>query len=399
MKLNKKSIESINVSGKKVICRVDYNVPLNENLEITDDLRIKSSFKTINYLLDNNAAVILMSHLGRPKGRVVENLRLKPIFEYLKEHLQHPCYYVRDCIGPEVDKKAKELKPGEVLLLENLRFYPEEEANDPEFAKKLASLADIYVNDAFGTAHRAHASTEGITKFMEVSVAGYLMMKEINYLIKAIEFPQRPLTAVIGGKKVSDKIKVLKRLVEKCDNILIGGGMAYTFFKAKGIPIGDSILDQNGLEVAKEVLKTAEHKKKNLILPVDIVIADKFSDEANTKLIDIEDGIPDGWQGLDIGDKTIELFSKILEETKMLIWNGPVGVFELKKFSRGTKELIKFIAEHSMISIIGGGDTASAIEHFGYSSEMTHISTGGGASLELLEGKELPGIAALDDLN
>lgn len=386
----------VDVSKKKVICRVDFNVPLNKNLEIADDLRIKSSFKTINYLLANNASVILMSHLGRPKGKVVEELRLIPIYKYLKTNLKANIYYVKDCIGAEVETKAKDLKPKEVLLLENLRFHKEETDNDPEFSRKLSTLAELYVNDAFGTAHRAHASTEGITKFLP-SVAGFLMTKELDYLIKAVEHPKRPLTAIIGGKKVKDKINVLKRLVEICDNILIGGGMAYTFLKVKGFEIGNSILDKEGIETAKNVMEMANKYKKNLILPVDIMIADEFNNDANKKIVDVKDGIPKGWEGLDIGPKTIKLFNKVLEDTRMLIWNGPVGVFELPNFAIGTEEIIKFIAENSMVSIIGGGDTAAAIQKFGFVSKITHISTGGGAALEVLEGKQLPGLEALDD--
>lgn len=395
--MQKKSLESIDVHDKTVIVRVDYNVPLNDQLEITDDLRIKSSFKTLTYLLNHGAAVILMSHLGRPKGKVVDKLRMKPIYEYLKEHLSANCYYLEDCIGVEVETRAKQLNKGEVLLLENLRFHPEEKSNDPEFAQKLARLGGIYVNDAFGSAHRAHASTAGITAFMDICVAGYLMIKEIDYLVNAIEHPKRPLTAIIGGKKVSDKIKVLDRLLEKCDSLLIGGGMAYTFLKANGVSIGDSILDNEGLDKALHVMKKAKDLNKEVLLPIDVLIADKFDQNANTKIVYVEDGIPDGWQGLDIGEKTITIFSEVLEKSNFVIWNGPVGVFEMEKFAVGTKTLAKKIASLDIMSIIGGGDTASAVEKFGYASNMTHISTGGGASLELLEGKELPGITALDD--
>jgi 3-phosphoglycerate kinase len=394
--VQKKTIESIDVTNKRVICRVDFNVPLDENNNITDDLRIKSSFATINYLLNKKASVILMSHLGRPKG-VDEKLRLKPVFEYLKKNLQATVYYAQDCIGEEVKTLAKKLKPGEVLLLENLRFHKEEEKNDSNFAKELASLAEIYVNDAFGTAHRAHASTEGITKFLP-AVAGYLMIKELDFLINAVENPKRPFTAIVGGKKVSDKILVLNRLLDICDNVLIGGGMTFTFLKAQNIDIGDSILDEKGLDLAKEILEKAKKMNKNLLLPLDIVAADDFSNDAEIKSVPADYGIPKGWQGLDIGFNTIKKFISVLKQSETILWNGPLGVFELDKFAKGTIEIAKYLASSGKTTIIGGGDTASAVENFGYGDKMTHISTGGGASLELLEGKELPGVAALNDL-
>ena len=394
--VDKKTIENIDVSNKRVICRVDFNVPLDEQLNITDDLRIKSSFPTIQYLLDKNASVILMSHLGRPKGKINEKLRLKPVFAYLEKNLINKVYFANDCVGEEVTKQAQSLKPGEVLLLENLRFHPEEEKNDPEFAKKLASLADIYVNDAFGSAHRAHASTEGIAKYLP-AVAGYLMVKELDYLINAVENPKRPFTAIVGGKKVSDKILVLNRLLDICDNVLIGGGMAYTFFKAQGYEIGDSILDEKGLDLAKEVMEKAKKLNKELLLPVDIVAADDFSNDANTKEVPADYGIPKGWQGLDVGFNTIKKFKKVLEKSETVLWNGPLGVFEMDTFSNGTMQIAQFLANSGKTTIIGGGDTASAVENFGYGGKMTHISTGGGASLELLEGKVLPGVAALND--
>ena len=393
--VNKKTIESINVKNKHVIVRVDFNVPLDDNLQITDDLRIKSSFPTINYLLERNAAVILMSHLGRPKG-VDDKLRLKPVFEYLKKHMKNKVYYTTDCIGDEVQKQAKNLKPGEVLLLENLRFHSEEEKNDPNFAKQLASLAEIYVNDAFGSAHRAHASTEGIAKYLP-AVAGFLMIKELDYLINAVENPKRPFTAIVGGKKVSDKILVLNRLLDICDNILIGGGMSFTFFKALGYEIGDSVLDEKGLDAAKQAMEKAKKLNKQLLLPVDIVVADEFSNDADTKSVPADYGIPKGWQGLDIGFNTIKKFKSVLKDSETILWNGPLGVFELEKFANGTIQIAQFLANSGKTTIIGGGDTASAVENFGYGDKMTHISTGGGASLELLEGKVLPGVAALND--
>ena len=393
--VNKKTIEDIDVSNKHVIVRVDFNVPLDDQLNITDDLRIKSSLPTINYLLSKNASVILMSHLGRPKG-IDEKLRLRPVYEYLKKNLSNTVYYATDCVGESVEKQAKSLKPGEVLLLENLRFHPEETKNDPVFAKQLASLAEIYVNDAFGSAHRAHASTEGVAKYLP-AVAGYLMIKELDYLINAVEDPKRPFTAIVGGKKVSDKILVLNRLLDICDNLLIGGGMAYTFFKAQGIEIGDSILDEKGLDLAKEVMEKAKKHNKQLLLPVDIVAADDFSNDAETRSVPADYGIPKGWQGLDIGFNTIKKFKKVLQDSETILWNGPLGVFELDAFANGTMQIAQFLANSGKTTIIGGGDTASAVENFGYGGKMTHISTGGGASLELLEGKVLPGVAALND--
>ena len=393
--VNKKTIEDIDVSNKRVIVRVDFNVPLDDQLNITDDLRIKSSLPTINYLLSKNASVILMSHLGRPKG-IDEKLRLRPVYEYLKKNLSNTVYYATDCVGESVEKQAKSLKPGEVLLLENLRFHPEETKNDPVFAKQLASLAEIYVNDAFGSAHRAHASTEGVAKYLP-AVAGYLMIKELDYLINAVEDPKRPFTAIVGGKKVSDKILVLNRLLDICDNLLIGGGMAYTFFKAQGIEIGDSILDEKGLDLAKEVMEKAKKHNKQLLLPVDIVAADDFSNDAETRSVPADYGIPKGWQGLDIGFNTIKKFKKVLQDSETILWNGPLGVFELDAFANGTMQIAQFLANSGKTTIIGGGDTASAVENFGYGGKMTHISTGGGASLELLEGKVLPGVAALND--
>lgn len=394
--VNKKTIEDIDVSNKRVIVRVDFNVPLDDQLAITDDLRIKSSFPTIKYLLDKNASVILMSHLGRPKGKVNEKMRLKPVFEYLQNQLETKVYYASDCVGEEVTKQAQNLKPGEVLLLENLRFHADEEKNDPDFAKQLASLADIYVNDAFGSAHRAHASTEGIAKYLP-AVAGYLMIKELDYLINAVENPKRPFTAIVGGKKVSDKILVLNRLLDICDNILIGGGMAYTFFKAQGYEIGDSILDEKGIDYAKEAMEKAKKLNKQLLLPEDIIAADDFSNDADTRSVPADYGIPKGWQGLDIGFNAIKRFIAVLKKSETILWNGPVGVFELEAFENGTLQIAKFLANSGKTTIIGGGDTASAVENFGYGDKMTHISTGGGASLELLEGKTLPGVAALND--
>ena len=386
----------VDVNNKKVLVRVDFNVPLDSITgEITDDLRIKSALPTIEYLLEKNAAIILISHLGRPKGKIIAEMSLKPVFKYLKKILNNPVFFVDDCIGEKVDNEISKLKSGEILLLENLRFYKEETSNDLDFAKKLSKLADLYVNDAFGTAHRAHASTEGVTHYLE-SVAGFLLKKEINFLVDSLENPIRPFTAIIGGKKVHDKIKVLKRLLEKTDTLLIGGGMAYTFLKAIGKEIGDSIVDIEGIDVANEILQVAKREGKELVLPFDVVVADKFGNDANIKVVDI-DNIPNGWQGLDIGPETVKIFSEIINNSKTCIWNGPLGVFEFENFARGSKSIAEVISKSDCISIIGGGDTAAAIRKFDLARGMSHISTGGGASLELLEGKILPGLSALDD--
>lgn len=393
---NKKTVEMVDVNNKKVLVRVDFNVPLDSITgEITDDLRIKSALPTIEYLLEKNAAIILISHLGRPKGKIIAEMSLKPVFKYLKKILNNPVFFVDDCIGEKVDNEISKLKSGEILLLENLRFYKEETSNDLDFAKKLSKLADLYVNDAFGTAHRAHASTEGVTHYLE-SVAGFLLKKEINFLVDSLENPIRPFTAIIGGKKVHDKIKVLKRLLEKTDTLLIGGGMAYTFLKAIGKEIGDSIVDIEGIDVANEILQVAKREGKELVLPFDVVVADKFGNDANIKVVDI-DNIPNGWQGLDIGPETVKIFSEIINNSKTCIWNGPLGVFEFENFARGSKSIAEVISKSDCISIIGGGDTAAAIRKFDLARGMSHISTGGGASLELLEGKILPGLSALDD--
>lgn len=394
--LKKQTIEDIDVNGKRVLTRVDFNVPLDEKLKITDARRIDESLPTIRYLLGKNAKVILMSHLGRPKG-IDDSLRMKPIFEYLKQIVNTKVILAPDCVGPEVESLVNAMKPKEIILLENLRFHPEEEKNDPKFVAQLAKLGDIYVNDAFGTSHRAHASTEGLAHVLP-GVAGYLMKKEIDYLENAIDNATRPFVAITGGKKVSDKIPVLKKLLDKVDTLLFGGGMVFTFLKAQGKEIGSSILDNEGLNTAKEIIELAKAKHKNLVFPDDIVIADKFSNDANTKIISADAGIPAGWQGLDIGPKTIEKYGKILKSAKTVLWNGPVGVFEMSKFAEGTKNLAKVITEtKGLISIIGGGDTAAAMQTFGFDGKMSHISTGGGASLELLEGKPLPGIIALKD--
>jgi len=388
---NKKTIRDIDVKGKKVLVRVDFNVPIKEG-KIKDDTRIKGAIPTINYLLDHGAAVILCSHLGRPKTAADIEFTLKPVGEYLAKLLGKPVKFATDCIGPIADAAAKALKPGEVLLLENTRFHPEEEKNDSGMAKQLASLADIYVNDAFGTAHRAHASTEGVTHFLP-GVAGFLMEKEIKYLSEAIDDPKRPFVAILGGAKISDKIGVIKHLLTKADSILIGGGMANTFFKAQGYPMGDSLVEPDALDTAMEILTQSGTK---LHLPVDVVIADKFDNDANMKIMSVG-AIPDGWRILDIGPETVAKFAKTIKGCGTIVWNGPMGVFEFPKFAKGTFEIAKAVADSGAISIVGGGDSVSAIQQSGLASKITHISTGGGASLEMLEGLPLPGVVALQD--
>ncbi|MDD5495903.1 MAG: phosphoglycerate kinase [Candidatus Omnitrophica bacterium] len=391
----KKTIKDIDLKGKKVLIRADFNVPLNDKLEITDDIRIRASIPTIKYALDNGGKVILMSHLGRPDGKVVENMRLAPVAKRLEKLLGKPVLALKDCIGPEVKKAVSGMKPGDVALLENLRFHPEEEKNDPDFAKELASLGEVFVNDAFGTAHRAHASTEGVTKYLP-SVAGFLLEKEIEYLGNAVENPKRPFIAILGGAKVKDKIKVIDNLLNKVDAILIGGGMAYTFLKVQGKTIGSSKLDKDGLDIAKAALDKAVKKNVPILLPVDHVVADKFDVNAQTKLVG--EDIPDGWMALDIGPKTVKLFEDKLKSAKTVVWNGPLGVFEMEKFAKGTEDVARFLAGlKGVTTVIGGGDTAAAMAKFKVDGKMTHISTGGGASLEYLEGRGLPGIDALQD--
>jgi len=391
----KKTIKDVDLKGKRVLIRVDFNVPLDENLNITDDMRIRGAIPTIKYALDKGAKVILMSHLGRPDGQVKEELRLAPVAKRLRELLNRPVTALKDCIGDDVKKAVSTMKAGDVILLENLRFHPEEEKNDPAFAKELASFGDIFVNDAFGTAHRAHASTEGVTHYLP-SVAGFLLEKEIKYLGSTVDNPKRPFVAILGGAKVKDKIKVIDNLLNKVDALLIGGGMAYTFLKVQGKTIGSSKLDKDGLETAKQALDKAAKKKIPILLPVDHVVADKFDANANSQTVG--ENIPDGWMGLDIGPKTIKLFEEKLKSAKTIVWNGPLGVFEMDKFAKGTEDIAKFIAGlKGATSIIGGGDTAAAMVKFNLEDKMTHISTGGGASLEYLEGRGLPGIDALND--
>lgn len=391
----KKTIKDVDLKSKRVLMRVDFNVPLDDKLNITDDIRIRAALPTIKYAIDNGAKVILMSHLGRPDGKVVDSMRLTPVAKSLEKLLGKKVTKTDDCIGDAVKNTVNAMKPGDVVLLENLRFHAEEEKNDPAFAKELASLGDVFVNDAFGTAHRAHASTEGVTKYLP-SVAGFLLEKEIQYLGSAVDNPTRPFVAILGGAKVKDKIKVIDNLLNKVDALLIGGGMAYTFLKAKGKTIGSSKLDKDGFETAKAALDKAAKKNIPILLPIDNIIADKFDANADSKLVG--EDIPDGWMGLDIGPKTVKSFEDKLKDAKTVIWNGPLGVFEMDKFSKGTSDIAKFLAGLKGCStIIGGGDTAAAMKKFKLEKKMTHISTGGGASLEYLEGTGLPGIDALQD--
>ncbi len=392
----KKTVKDVDVRSKRVLVRVDYNVPLDANGNVSDDKRITASLPTINYLLEQGARIILCSHLGRPKGEVKKEFSLAPVAKRLKELLPNVnIYFASDCIGEEAERKAAALKDGEILLLENLRFHKEEEKNDPEFAKKLASLAEIYVSDAFGTVHRAHASTAGVAAYLP-AVAGFLIGKELSIMGGALENPERPFVAILGGAKVADKIGVITNLLNKCDTLLIGGGMAYTFFKAMGYEIGDSLLDAESIDLAKQLMETAKEKGVKLLLPVDTVVAKAFAADAEHMTV-AANAIPAGWQGLDIGEKTRELFAAEIKNAKTVIWNGPMGVFEFPEFAKGTEAVAKACAECGGTTIIGGGDSASAVKKLGYADKMTHISTGGGASLEFLEGKVLPGVAALND--
>lgn len=395
--MNKKTIRDVNVEGKRVFVRCDFNVPLDENGKITDENRIQGALPTIKYLLDHGAKVVLASHLGRPKNGPEAKFSLKPVAERLNQLLGGKVTMANDVIGEDAQKKVAALKNGEAVLLENVRFHKEEEKNDPEFAKRLASFADIFVNDAFGTAHRAHASTEGISHFVKTSVAGFLIEKELEVMGGALADPKRPFVAILGGAKVSDKIGVINNLLEKVDKLLIGGAMAYTFIVAKGGKVGMSKLEADKVDLAKELLEKAKAKGVELYLPVDTVIAQEFKADAESKVCETM-AIPDGWEGLDIGPKTAELFAGVIKTAKTVIWNGPMGVFEFPKFAVGTKAVAQALADNpKAITIIGGGDSAAAIEQLGYADKVTHISTGGGASLEFLEGKVLPGIACLND--
>ncbi len=388
---SKKSITDIDVKGKKVLVRVDFNVPIKDN-QVTDDTRIVAAMPTLNYLLQHGAAAILCSHLGRPKGGPDPKFSLRPVAAHLSGLLGKPVAFAEDCVGPVAEAAANALKPGDVLLLENTRFHPEEEKNDLAFSKQLASLADIYVDDAFGSAHRAHASTEGVAHYLP-AVAGFLMEKEIQYLGQAIANPKRPFVAILGGAKISDKIGVIRNLLTKADQILIGGGMANTFFKAQGYPIGESLCEDEALDTARQLLQSGA---THLRLPVDVVIADRFEAEANKKVIAMGP-VPDGWRILDIGPASVANFGKSISTAGTIVWNGPMGVFEFPPFAEGTIGIAKAVAASKAISIIGGGDSVSAINQAGLADKITHISTGGGASLEMLEGLDLPGLAALQD--
>ena len=392
--LGKKTVEDINVAGKTCLVRCDFNVPVKEGV-ITDDKRIREALKTIKYLKENGAKVILCSHMGRPKGEFNMKYSLVPVQKRLEELLGCEVAMASDVIGEDAKAKAAALKDGEVMLLENLRFHKEEEKNAPEFAKELASMAEIYVNDAFGTAHRAHASTAGVADYLP-AVCGYLIQKEIEIMGTALENPKRPFVAILGGAKVSDKIGVIENLIDKVDTLVIGGGMAYTFFKAKGYEVGNSICELDKVELAKELMAKAEAKGVNFLLPIDTVVGDDFKEDCNFKTVDSKE-IPAEWQGLDIGEKSRELFDEAIKNAGTVVWNGPMGVFEMPEFAKGTKAVAKSVADSGSISIIGGGDSAAAVEQLGYADKMTHISTGGGASLEFLEGLVLPGIAALND--
>lgn len=392
--MNKKSIRDVELSGKKVFVRVDFNVPL-ENGKITDDTRIRETVPTIQYLIERGAKVILASHLGRPKGKVVEELRLNPAAVRLSELLGKPVAKADEAIGDAVKAQVAAMKDGDVLLLENVRFYEGEEKNDPALAKAFAELADLYVNDAFGAAHRAHASTEGIAQYLP-AVSGLLMEKELAVLGKALSDPERPFTAIIGGSKVKDKIDVINKMLEIADNVIIGGGLTYTFLKAQGNEIGKSLVDNEKLDLALGFIEKAKKNNVKLLLPVDIVVADDFSAEANTKVVEVTN-IPADWEGLDIGPKTREVYAETIRNSKLVVWNGPMGVFELEPFAGGTRAVAEACAETAGYTVIGGGDSAAAVEKFGLGSKMDHISTGGGASLEFMEGKALPGVVALND--
>ncbi len=389
--MNKKTVKDIDLKGKRVFMRVDFNVPMADG-KVTDDKRIRAALPTIQYVLEQGASLLLASHLGRPKGVSNPEFSLRAASETLSTLLNRPVKMAPDCVGPEVEAMAKALQPGEVLMLENTRFHAGEEKNDPELAKQMAALADVYVNDAFGSAHRAHASTEGIARFLP-AVSGFLMEQELEYLGRAVANPEHPYVAILGGAKISDKILVVETLLSKCDQLIIGGGMANTFLAAQGLNMQDSLVEEASLETAKSIMDKSADK---LILPVDAIIADKFEADSNTQVVDVN-AIPAGWRMLDVGPKTIELYKNALKDAKLVVWNGPVGVFEMPKFAEGTFALAKLLAESSATTVIGGGDSASAVKKAGVAKQMTHVSTGGGASLEFLEGRELPGVAALND--
>lgn len=394
---NKKTVEDIEVSGKRVLVRCDFNVPLDENGNITDENRIVGALPTIKYLIDNGAKVILCSHMGKPKGEPVPSLSLAPVAKRLSEKLGKEVIFAADdnVVGENAKKAVSEMKDGDVVLLQNTRYRKEETKNEDNFSEELASLADVFVDDAFGTAHRAHCSNVGVTKYIDTVACGYLIKKEIDFLGNAVNNPVRPLVAILGGSKVSSKISVINNLLEKVDTLIIGGGMAYTFMAAKGLGVGDSLLESDYIDYAKEMMEKAAAKGVKLLIPVDTVVANDFSNDAESKVV--ENGIEDGWQGLDIGPKTIELFSDAVKSAKTVVWNGPMGVFEMPNFAKGTNAIAKVLSEIDATTIIGGGDSVAAVNQAGLGDKMSHISTGGGASMEFLEGKELPGIAAIND--
>ena len=397
--MEKLTVRDLHLRGKRVLMRVDFNVPLTEDGKVADDTRIRKALPTIRYILEQGASLVLMSHLGRPKGKVAPELSLRPVAEHLGKLLGKEVKFAPDCVGPDVEKLAQSLQPGDVLLLENLRFHKEETANDPEFARRLARLGDLYVNDAFGTAHRAHASTEGVTHFFEQCAAGFLMEKEINYLAKAIEAPVRPFVAILGGAKISGKIDVIQNLLPRVDALLIGGGMAFTFFKALGYEIGRSILEEDKVDLARELLVRANEKEQKLVLPVDIVCTDSLDEPEDIRVFPAAK-IPENGIGVDIGPQTVELFRQRLAAARTIVWNGPMGVFEKDEFAKGTFAVAKILAERTKAgatTIVGGGDSVAAVKKAGLEDSITHISTGGGASLEMLGGYELPGLAALTD--
>ncbi|MDR1939249.1 MAG: phosphoglycerate kinase [Clostridiales bacterium] len=398
MNVNKKTVKDVDVNGKTCLVRVDFNVPIKDGV-ITDTTRIEGALPTIEYLRERGAKVILCSHLGRPKGEVNLKYTLKPAAVKLGEYLKAQVTFAADSIGAAAKKAIADAKPGDVVLLENLRFYKEEEANDKEFCRALSEGIDVYVNDAFGTAHRAHASTAGIVQygFVKTAVSGFLIEKELKFMGGALDNPKRPFVAILGGAKVSDKIGVINNLLEKVDTLIIGGAMAYTFLKAQGKNVGASLCENDKLDLARELIAKAEAKKVKFLLPIDNKIADAFANDANQKITGGDGDIPDGWQGLDIGPKTIELFSGAIKTAKTVVWNGPMGVFEFENFAAGTKAVAEALSKTDAITIIGGGDSAAAVTQLGYADKMSHISTGGGASLEFLEGLELPGVACLND--
>jgi phosphoglycerate kinase len=396
--MNTKTIDDLSLRGKKVLVRVDFNVPMTPDLQVSDDTRIVESLPTIKKILSDGGAVILMSHLGRPKGKPTPEFSLRPVAAHLSSLLGLTVQFATDCVGKPAHASVDALKPGEVLLLENLRFHGEEEKNDEAFAKELASLGEVYVNDAFGTAHRAHASTEGVARFLKPAVAGFLMRKEIEYLGRAVGNPARPYVAILGGAKISGKIDVIQNLMPRIDALVIGGGMAFTFFRAQGLEVGDSLVEQEKVALAKQILEEAKAKQKRLILPVDCVIADKMDNDAQRRVVSVNK-IPSGWRGLDIGPETVKIINIELHRARTIVWNGPMGVFEMPNFAHGTMEVAKLLAEVTRagaITIVGGGDSAAAIAQAGLETAVSHVSTGGGASLEFLEGKILPGLAALD---